>query len=65
MSDLDEKDVVEVSNQDSCEPERQSREFGLASENSSEETIRRMKAFPERANKLRKLIRAIREQGLD
>jgi hypothetical protein len=51
MSDLDQKDVVEVSDQDSSEPERQSRVVGIASENSPEETIRRMKGFPERANK--------------
>jgi hypothetical protein len=65
MSDLDEKDVIEVSDQDNCENEGQSRVVGLASENSPQETIRRMRAFPERANKLRELIRAIREQNLD
>jgi hypothetical protein len=65
MSDLDEKRDIEVSDQDSPENEGQSRVIGLASENSPEETIRRMRAFPERANKLRELIRAIREQGLD
>ena len=30
-------------------------------ENTREETIRRMRAFPERAAKLRELIRALRE----
>ena len=33
----------------------------LASENSPEETIRRMEAFPERAAKFMELIRALRE----
>lgn len=65
MSDLDEKDGIEISDQDNCENEVQSPVIGLASENSPEETIRRMRAFPERANKLRELIRAIREQNLD
>ena len=65
MTDHDEKDLIEVSDQDSCENEGQSRVIGLASENSPEETIRRMRAFPERANKLRELIRAIREHSLD
>jgi hypothetical protein len=65
MSDLYENDVVEVGHQDSCENEGQSRVIGLASENSPEETIRRMRAFPERAAKLRELIRALREQSLD
>jgi hypothetical protein len=65
MSDLDEKGVIEVSDQNSCESEGQSRVIGLASENSPEETIRRMRAFPERAAKLRELIRALREQGVD
>jgi hypothetical protein len=33
----------------------------LATENSPEETIKRMRAFPERAAKFRELIRALRE----
>ncbi len=33
----------------------------ITMENSPEETIRRMRAFPERAAKLRELIRALRE----
>jgi len=33
----------------------------LTMENSREETIRRMRSFPERAEKLRELIRALRE----
>jgi len=33
----------------------------ITMENSPEETIRRMRAFPERAKKLRELIRALRE----
>jgi len=34
----------------------------LTIENTPEETIRRMQAFPERAAKLRELIRALREK---
>lgn len=33
----------------------------LTMENTPEETIKRMRAFPERAAKLRELIRALRE----
>jgi hypothetical protein len=33
----------------------------ITMENSREETIRRMRSFPERAEKLRELIRALRE----
>ena len=33
----------------------------LTMENSREETIRRMRSFPERAERLRELIRALRE----
>jgi len=33
----------------------------ITMENTPEETIRRMRAFPERAAKLRELIRALRE----
>lgn len=33
----------------------------LTTENTPEETIKRMRAFPERAAKLRELIRALRE----
>jgi hypothetical protein len=33
----------------------------ITMENSPEETIKRMRAFPERAAKLRELIRALRE----
>ncbi len=33
----------------------------IAMENTPEETIRRMRSFPERAEKLRELIRALRE----
>ena len=65
MSELDKKVVIEVSDQASCENQVESRVIGLASENSREETIRRMRAFPERAKKLRELIRALREEGLD
>ena len=65
MSDLDEKRVIEASDQDGRGNEDQARIIGLASENSPEETIRRMRAFPERAAKLRELIRALREQNPD
>ena len=33
----------------------------ITMENSREETIRRMRSFPERAEKLRELVRALRE----
>ncbi len=65
MSNLDEKDVIVVNDQDSCENEVQARVMSLASENSPEETIRRMRALPERAAKLRELIRALREWRVD
>ncbi len=39
----------------------QSETIPLARENSPEETIRRMEAFPERAAKFMELIRALRE----
>ena len=65
MSEFDEKVVIELSDQDRRGNEGQSRAIGLPSEDSPEETIRRMRAFPERAKKLRELIRALREEGLD
>ena len=65
MSELDKEVVIEVGDQDSCENEGQSRVINLVSENSPEETIRRMRAFPERAAKLRELIRALRERSPD
>jgi hypothetical protein len=65
MSDLDEKRVIEASDQDGRGNEDQSRAIGLASENSPEETIRRKRAFPERAAKLRELISALRERNPD
>jgi hypothetical protein len=65
MSDLDQKNVVETSDQDGRENEDQLRVIGLASENSPEETIRRMRGLPERAAKLKELIRALRERNPD
>ena len=38
-----------------------SRRHPITLENSPEETIRRMRAFPERAAKLRETLRALRE----
>jgi predicted RNA-binding protein with RPS1 domain len=64
MSDFDDDDVIDVNDKSSCENEVQARVISLASENSPEETIRRMRAFPERAAKLRELIRALREESL-
>jgi hypothetical protein len=64
MRYFDDKDVVDVNDRGSCEDEAQARVISLASENSPEETIRRMGAFPERAAKLRELIRALREESL-
>jgi hypothetical protein len=63
MNDLDQKRVIPVDDQDSLEDEGKSRPIGLSSENSPEETIRRMRAFPERAAKLRELIRALEERS--
>ncbi len=65
MSDLDQKNVVETSDQDGRENEDQLRGIGLASENSPEETIRRMRGLPDRAAKLKELIRALRERNPD
>ncbi|HMG72487.1 MAG TPA: hypothetical protein VK582_03230 [Pyrinomonadaceae bacterium] len=65
MSDLDEKRVIETSDQDGRENEGQLRVIGLASENSPEETIRRMRGLPERAAKLKELIRALRQRNPD
>jgi predicted RNA-binding protein with RPS1 domain len=64
MSDFDDKDVIDVNDEGSCENQVQARVISLASENSPEETIRRMRGFPERAAKFRELIRALREENL-
>ena len=63
MSDFDDKGVIDVDDQGKSDNDGQSRVIHLAAENSPEETIRRMRAFPERAAKLRELIRALREEG--
>jgi hypothetical protein len=65
MSEFDEQPVIDVSDQESCGNQGQLRVSGIATENSPEETIRIMRAFPERAKKLRVLIRTISERSLD
>jgi hypothetical protein len=57
------KDLTGIEGQpsDKSDAEPRPRRHPLTLENSPEETIRRMRGLPERAAKLRELIRALRE----
>ena len=57
------KDLIRPEDQqtDRSDAEPRPRRHPLTLENSPEETIRRMRALPERAEKLREMIRALRE----
>jgi hypothetical protein len=53
--------LTEIQPEEDSSIQAQSKTIPLARENSPEETIRRMEAFPERAAKFMELIRALRE----
>jgi len=57
------KDLVNIEDQDSDQNnvEPRPRRHPLTLENSPEETLKRMRALPERAAKFREMIRALRE----
>jgi hypothetical protein len=55
------EDVTDIVSEDQHATDAQDHVIPLACENSPEETIRRMEAFPERAAKFMELIRALRE----
>jgi len=55
------ENVPDIKPEDRHETDAQDHVIPLACENSPEETIRRMQAFPERAAKFMELIRALRE----
>jgi hypothetical protein len=53
--------LTDIQPEEDSSIQTQSETIPLARENSPEETIRRMEAFPERAAKFMELIRALRE----
>ena len=55
------ENVTGIKPEDQRATDAQDHVIPLACENSPEETIRRMQAFPERAAKFMELIRALRE----
>lgn len=61
MSNTPTEDFIYAEHEQPHRSEVQEHVIPLATENSPEETIRRMRAFPERAAKFRELIRALRE----
>jgi hypothetical protein len=63
MSNIPTEDLTSVQNHGSQETVvlDETPGYALGTENSPEETLRRMQAFPERAAKLMETIRALRE----
>jgi len=55
------ENVTNIDCEDRREQDGQDHVIPLGRENSPEETIRRMEAFPERAAKFMEIIRALRE----
>lgn len=61
MSTTTPENLIDIKSDDQHATDAQDHVIPLACENSPEETIRRMQAFPERAAKFMELIRALRE----